>query len=110
MLPNAQESRLNAADRVARYELLFPLGKGGQGEVWSARLAEHEAFEKRVVLKFIRLDEGDTESARRAFLDEGGRRGVAVAITLPAVAGRAAASPHLGSPMRPRRGVLIPQN
>lgn len=69
MLPTTV-SRLNAADRVARYELLFPLGKGGQAEVWCARLAEHEAFEKRVVLKFIRLDEGDTESARGAFLDE----------------------------------------
>lgn len=76
MLPNTV-SRLNAADRVARYELLFPLGKGGQGEVWCARLADHAAFEKRVVLKFIRLDEGDTEAARGAFLDEA-RIGAAV--------------------------------
>jgi serine/threonine-protein kinase len=76
MLPNTV-SRLNAADRVARYELLFPLGKGGQAEVWCARLADHAAFEKRVVLKFIRLDEGDTEAARGAFLDEA-RIGAAV--------------------------------
>lgn len=76
MLPNTV-SRLNAADRVARYELLFPLGKGGQAEVWCARLADHPAFEKRVVLKFIRLDEGDTEAARGAFLDEA-RIGAAV--------------------------------
>ena len=45
--------RLKAGMRVDQYELVEPVGRGGQGEVWLAQRADAE-FEHRVAIKFLK--------------------------------------------------------
>lgn len=55
--------------RIGPYCLLFRLGKGGMGEVWAAKRAGPEGFEKIVALKVMRT-EGRSSNTLVMFFDE----------------------------------------
>ncbi len=64
MLPDAQPQTLG------RYQLLRPLGGGGMGTVYLARLGGAGGFSKQVALKVIRPAYEEWEEIREMFCDE----------------------------------------
>jgi serine/threonine-protein kinase len=57
-------------ERFGRYELIAPLGAGGMGEVFLARVRGAARVQKTVVLKRLRQDRLNDEAARARFVDE----------------------------------------
>jgi serine/threonine-protein kinase len=57
-------------ERFGRYELIAPLGTGGMGEVFLARVRGAARVQKTVVLKRLRQDRLNDEAARARFIDE----------------------------------------
>jgi eukaryotic-like serine/threonine-protein kinase len=53
--------------RISHYQILYPLGAGGMGEVYAAL---DETLQRRVALKAIRIDRRLDEGARSRFLRE----------------------------------------
>ena len=53
-----------------RYELVSPLGEGGQAEVWLAKQLGMGGFSRDVALKFVRVDKGDSSGADQMLLQE----------------------------------------
>jgi eukaryotic-like serine/threonine-protein kinase len=54
---------------VGPYRLLFPLGKGGMGEVWASQQVGLEGFQKMVAVKVLK-GKSHTENSKLMFLDE----------------------------------------
>jgi len=50
---NARGEELTAGQMLGRYELLMPIGKGGMGKVWAARLKGTRGFRKLVAVKTV---------------------------------------------------------
>jgi serine/threonine-protein kinase len=61
---------LSEGKRFGRYELLFPAGSGGMGQVWSAKLRGDQGFRKIVALKTLRPSEAASGRLRRMLLAE----------------------------------------
>lgn len=61
---------LSAGKRFGRFECLVPLGRGGMGTVWLARLFGAHGFKKLVALKTIHPELALDPTFRRMFLDE----------------------------------------
>lgn len=59
-----------AGDLLGRYELLFPAGKGGMGQVWAAKLRGSQGFRKIVALKTLLANEAFSEEMQRMLRDE----------------------------------------
>jgi serine/threonine-protein kinase len=55
---------------LGRYELLFPAGKGGMGQVWAAKLRGSQGFRKIVALKTLLASEAFSEEMQRMLRDE----------------------------------------
>jgi serine/threonine-protein kinase len=55
---------------LGRYELLFPIARGGMAEVWAARQSGELGFRRIVALKTIRAEYAESVAFRRMFLDE----------------------------------------
>ena len=53
---------MEVGDQIGRYVLEAPLGAGGLGEVWKARLTGPMGFQRSVAVKVIRLDQDDDEA------------------------------------------------
>ncbi|MCL4851693.1 MAG: protein kinase, partial [Bryobacteraceae bacterium] len=64
--PAAAVSRLSGGQRIGRYELLAPTGRGGMGEVWQAHDAE---LDRVVALKFLAPEASSEEPARLLTLE-----------------------------------------
>lgn len=62
------KTELCAGQMLGRYELLLPIGHGGMGDVWAARLRGARGFTKLVAVKTI-LNMGDAKLAQM-LLDE----------------------------------------
>ena len=52
-----------AGDMIEQYQLLKPIGEGGQGEVWLAQRDDGE-FNHKIAIKFIKLSHNDKELKR----------------------------------------------
>ena len=48
---------------IGPYRLLFPLGKGGMGEVWASRRVGLSGFQKTLAVKVLK-DKAQTENAK----------------------------------------------
>lgn len=59
-----------AGDLLGRYELLFPAGKGGMGQVWAAKLRGSQGFRKIVALKTLLESEAFSAEMQRMLRDE----------------------------------------
>src|SRR5690606_31285045 len=59
-----------SGDVLGRYELLFPAGKGGMGQVWAAKLRGSQGFRKLVALKTLLGREAHAEQAQRMLREE----------------------------------------
>jgi serine/threonine-protein kinase len=71
-----------APERFGRFELVAPLGAGGMGEVFLARVRGAARVQKTVVVKRLRPDQLGDETARARFVDEAR---VAVSLSHPHV-------------------------
>lgn len=56
--------------RLANYELLYRLGRGGMAEVWMARMLAGDQITKAVALKLLMAPRVDDERYRRMFVEE----------------------------------------
>jgi tRNA A-37 threonylcarbamoyl transferase component Bud32 len=65
-----QPRNFEAGDLLGRYELLFPAGKGGMGQVWAAKLRGSQGFRKIVALKTLLASEAFSEEMQRMLRDE----------------------------------------
>lgn len=61
---------LKAGTRLGRYEILRPLGIGGMAEIYLARIAGIEGFERRFAVKRMRPEYARTAMYQGMFLDE----------------------------------------
>ena len=61
---------LRRGTRLARYELLVPIAKGGMARVWAARLHGQRGFSKTVAIKTILPHLAEEPEFERMFLDE----------------------------------------
>lgn len=65
-----QPRNFQAGDLLGRYELLFPAGKGGMGQVWAAKLRGSQGFRKIVALKTLLASEAFSAEMQRMLRDE----------------------------------------
>jgi serine/threonine protein kinase len=63
-------AELVAGQTLDRYELVYPVARGGMARVWVAKLRGKHGFEKMVALKTILPSFADDQRFRRMFLDE----------------------------------------
>jgi eukaryotic-like serine/threonine-protein kinase len=68
-LANAS-AELARGQSLDRYELVYPVARGGMARVWVAKLRGKHGFEKMVALKTILPTFADDQRFRRMFLDE----------------------------------------
>jgi len=68
--PPSVLSELQPGELVDRYQLLYPVARGGMGTVWLARLRGHHGFEKHFVVKTVRPELAHDPALRTMFLDE----------------------------------------
>jgi serine/threonine-protein kinase len=61
---------LEPGSRLDRYELLFPIGRGGMANVWVARLQGKHGFEQLVAVKSILPKYAEDPNFQKMFLDE----------------------------------------
>ena len=66
----SQSQRLVAGDEFDRYELVYPVARGGMANVWLARLRGKHGFERMVALKTILPSFAQDPRFRNMFLDE----------------------------------------
>ena len=59
-----------AMQRLANYELLYRLGRGGMAEVWMARMSAGEQISKAVAIKLLMPPRVEDERYRRMFVEE----------------------------------------
>lgn len=59
-----------AGQTLDRYELVYPVARGGMARVWVAKLRGKHGFEKMVALKTILPTFAEDQRFRRMFLDE----------------------------------------
>ena len=62
--------KLEAGDRLDRYELLCPIAQGGMAQVWLARMHGKHGFEKLVAIKTILPAYANDLRFQQMFLDE----------------------------------------
>ncbi len=67
---DASARHLRPGSRLGRYELLFPVGKGGMATVWAARLLSRPRFSKLVAIKTILPHLAEDPGFEKMFLDE----------------------------------------
>ncbi|MEE2902552.1 MAG: serine/threonine-protein kinase [Myxococcota bacterium] len=60
---------LQAGQIIGPYRLLFPLGKGGMGEVWACQQVGLQGFQKLIALKVLK-SKVSNENSKVMFLDE----------------------------------------
>ena len=65
-----EKANLKSGDQFGRYELLFPAGQGGMGQVWAAKLRGSEGFRKIVALKTLLQATAASNDMRRMLRDE----------------------------------------
>jgi eukaryotic-like serine/threonine-protein kinase len=63
-------AELTAGQTLDRYELVYPVARGGMASVWVAKLRGKHGFEKMVALKTILPTFAEDQRFRRMFLDE----------------------------------------
>ncbi len=63
-------AELVAGQTLDRYELVYPIARGGMARVWVAKLRGKHGFEKMVALKTILPTFANDQRFRRMFLDE----------------------------------------
>ena len=68
-LANAS-AELSRGQSLDRYELVYPVARGGMARVWVAKLRGKHGFEKMVALKTILPTFAQDQRFRRMFLDE----------------------------------------
>lgn len=61
---------LERGQTLDRYELVYPVARGGMARVWVAKLRGKHGFEKMVALKTILPSFAEDQRFRRMFLDE----------------------------------------
>ena len=62
--------RLHTGQKLGRYELLAPVGRGGLGQVWVARLRGARGFNKLVAIKTLLPAPGDALQMEQKLLDD----------------------------------------
>ena len=62
--------RLHTGQKLGRYELLAPVGRGGLGQVWVARLRGARGFNKLVAIKALLPAPGDAPQMEQKLLED----------------------------------------
>ncbi len=64
------QRNLAPGDNLGRYELAFPAGEGGMGQVWAAKLRGSQGFRKLVAVKTLLAREAGSSEMQRMLRDE----------------------------------------